>query len=81
MTYQKSGTYEWKGEKMTDRQIFDCFLVKIPEINPEKLTLQSSEVQAARLVDVKKFKQIIADRVMINRQPFYDMLIKIMEQT
>lgn len=80
-TYQRSSTYEWGGEKMTDRQIFDCFLVKIPEIDPRKFILQSSEVQAVKLVDIKEFKQLIKSGTMMNRQPFYDMLIKIMEES
>lgn len=66
---------------MTDRQIFDCFLVKIPGINPRKFILQSSEVQAVKLVDIKEFKQMIKSGIMMNRQPFHDMLIKIMEES
>lgn len=60
---------------MTDRQFYDCFVARVPEINTENLTLQKSEVQATKLVDVAEFKNMIEAGQIVNRQPFYDAII------
>lgn len=75
MSYSDVSTYNWHGEQMTDRQFYDCFVARVPEINTENLTLQKSEVQATKLVDVAEFKNMIEAGQIVNRQPFYDAII------
>lgn len=60
---------------MTDRQFFDCFIAKVPENDIQNLTLQTTEVMAAKLVDIAEFKNIIKTAQIVNRQPFYDAII------
>ena len=68
------------NQQIIDRQIFDCFIIRIPEINIKNLTLQTSEVQAVKMVALDEFKEMISTGVMVNRQPFYDAIVKITEK-
>ena len=55
------------------------YLLRIPKIDVAELKLQDEEVQAVKLCGLAEFKQMIVDGTMVNRQPFYEELIKIME--
>lgn len=80
ISYQKTSKPMYGNQQIIDRQIFDCFVVRIPEINIKNLTLQISEVQAVKLATLDEFKEMISAGVMVNRQPFYDAIIKLMEE-
>lgn len=80
LSYAKESQYEWNGENLVDRQLFDCFVLRVPEINIGGLRLQKSEVQAVKLCDVAEFKKMIADGVMVNREPLYARIIKMLEE-
>lgn len=79
LSYSRESQFDWRGEKLLDRQIYDCFLLRVPEIDFENLKLQDSEVQAVRLCMLPEFENMIASGVMVNRQPLYNELIKIMK--
>jgi len=76
-SYRKEGSHTLDGEKFLDRQYFDCFLLRKPEIDTSRLVLQTSEVQDVRLCDLDEFEQMMNSGVMVNRRPFYDEVIRI----
>lgn len=80
LTYQKESQYEHNGEKLIDRQIFDCFTVHEPEIEIDNLKIQDSEVAAVKLCTLDDFVAMIEVGEMVDRKPFYDRLIKMMEE-
>lgn len=80
ISYQKTSKPMYGNQQIIDRQIFDCFIIRIPEINIKNLTLQTSEVQAVKMVALDEFKEMISTGVMVNRQPFYDAIVKITEK-
>lgn len=80
LTYSKESKYEWRNEEMCDRQVFDCYLLRVPEIKLETLKLQDSEVQAAKVCTLSEFKLMLDSGEMVNRQPLYDELVKVMEK-
>lgn len=78
LTYQKESQFEWNGDKLVDRQIFDCFSLCKPEIRVDDLKIQNSEVGAVKLCTLDEFVTMIEAGKMVNRKPFYDELIKMM---
>lgn len=60
---------------MTDRQFFDCFITKIAKIQPSKITFQTEEVQAVKLVDITEFERMVREKRLVDRQVFYDAII------
>lgn len=79
LTYSGESQYEQNGEMRFDKQHRDCFLLRVPKIKLEDLKLQNSEVQAVKLCTLAEFEDMIAAGVMVNRQPLYDAIIKMME--
>lgn len=63
-----------------DNQIADCFLVRVPKINLNELKLQEEEVQAMKLCSLMEFKEMVKSGKMVNRAPFYEKLIDIMQE-
>lgn len=80
MSYQKESHPLCRGVEIIDKQVFDVFLLKVPAAIAKHVKLQKSEVQAARFCSLDEFRKMIADGVMMNRQPVYDFLIRLMEQ-
>ncbi len=74
-----SGVRDIHGEQWIIKHIHDGYLLRIPKIDVAELKLQDEEVQAVKLCGLAEFKQMIVDGTMVNRQPFYEELIKIME--
>lgn len=71
-------TYKKISEVRTDfidKQIFDCYIVKIKEINMQDITLQESEVADAKLVTKEEFKYMLENENMVKRPVFYNELI------
>jgi len=79
--YQKVSAHDWHSDKIIDKQIFDCFVARVPQIDIKSLTLQTSEVQTIKLATLSEFKAMIDAGVMMKRQPFYDAIIKLIEET
>lgn len=77
LSFRKESSYMLAGEKFFDKQYFDCFLLRRPKIDTNKLVLQTSEVQAVKLCNIGEFEQMIVDGAIVNRRPFYDELIRI----
>ncbi len=80
MGYNYSGVSNANGERLIIKHIHNGYLLRIPEIDISKLRLQEEEVQAVKLCDLAELKEMISVGVMVNRQPFYDAIIKLMEE-
>lgn len=80
MQYRHSSKREVNGEQWIIKHICDCYLLRRPSLDPAKLTLQAEEVQTIKLCTLDEFRQLIASGTMVNRQTFYDEIIRIMEE-
>lgn len=80
LQYAKESQYKWQGESLMDRRIFDCFVLRVPEVKIAELKLQSSEVQAVKLCTLAEFREMLASGKMVNREPLYAEIIKLMEE-
>ncbi len=80
LSYNKESRYEWRGKELLDRQFFDCFLLRVVEVDVKNLKLQGSEVQAVKLCTLLEFEDMVTSGVMMNRMPLYEKVMKIMEQ-
>ena len=80
LCYRTEKCFTLHGEDLIDRQFQDCYILRNQNIDPTKLKLQASEVQAAKLYTLAEFKQMIANGELINRQPFYDAVIDLLEK-
>lgn len=79
LRYARESRYEWRGENLVDRQIFDCFVLRLSAVKIADLKLQSSEVQAAKLCTLAEFREMLVSGEMVNRKPLYEKIIKLME--
>lgn len=80
LSYSRESRYEWQGESLLDRQLFDCFLSRVVKVDIDGLRLQDSEVQAAMLCTAMEFRRMIDNGDMVKRSSLYEEVIKIMEQ-
>ena len=80
VSYRKEGSFEWEGETLMDRQIFDCFVLRNQDVDVASLKLQESEVQAAKLCTLEEFKQMMTEGVLVNRKPMYDEVVRLLER-
>lgn len=58
-------------EDYIDKQIFDCYIAKVKEINMDDIILQESEVADAKLVTKDEFKTMVESGNMVKRPEFY----------
>lgn len=80
VSFRHEKSFEWEGERLTDRQFDDCFVLLNREIDVASLKLQESEVQAAKLCTLEEFKRMVAEGVLVNRKPMYDEVVRILEK-
>lgn len=78
--YRKEKSFKHNGEDFVDKQFHDCFLLKNQKIDVAKIKLQESEVQATKLCSLEEFKQMMRDGVLVDRKPFYDEALRILEE-
>lgn len=78
-SYRRESVHELAGDQLFDKQYFDCYLARIPEINVDEFTLQISEVQNVKLCTLEEFLHLLDAKILVNRQPFYDEIIRIMK--
>lgn len=72
LTYKKESDV---GEDYKDKQIFDCYIARVKEINMNKIILQESEVADAKLVTKEEFKKMVESGNMVKRPEFYKALL------
>lgn len=72
LTYKKES---YVREDYKDKQIFDCYIAKVKEIDMDKIILQESEVADAKLVTKEEFKNMIESGNMVKRPEFYKALL------
>lgn len=72
LTYKKES---YVREDYKDKQIFDCYIAKVEEINMENIILQESEVADAKLVTKEEFKNMVESGNMVKRPEFYKALL------
>ena len=77
--YREEKSFEHNGEDFIDKQFNDCFLLKNQKIDLANVRLQESEVQAVKFCSLEEFKQMMRDGVLVNRKPFYDDILKILD--
>lgn len=80
LSYVKESEYKWRGERMMDKQRFDCFVLRVPKIRIDDLRLQSSEVQEVRLCTLAELFDLLNSKKMVNREPLYEAIAKLMER-
>ena len=73
LTYKKES---YVREDYKDKQIFDCYIAKVKEINMNDIILQESEVADAKLVTKEEFKKMVETGNMVKRPEFYKALIE-----
>ena len=73
LTYKKES---YVREDYKDKQIFDCYIAKVKEINMNDIILQESEVTDAKLVTKEEFKKMVETGNMVKRPEFYKALIE-----
>jgi len=78
-SYRKTKNGQWQGKELIDHEFYDCFILRNAKVDVSALRLQASEVQGAKLCSVGEFEQMIKEGVMVDRQPFYNEIIKIMK--
>lgn len=78
LSYQKISHHKYKGAEIVDKQIFDCFILRVSEKDAQHITLQAAEVQAAGFFSIDEFKKMLADGVMVNQKPVYDAILNIL---
>ena len=81
MTYQKESHPIYQGTEIIDKQVYDFFVLKISAETTQHIKLQESEVQAAKFCNLDEFRQMLASGVMVNRQPIYEAIMRLMEQS
>lgn len=67
LTYKKESDVR---EDYKDKQIFDCYIAKLKEIDMNKIVLQESEVASAKLVTKEEFKEMVETGNMVKDQNF-----------
>ena len=72
LTYKKES---YVREDYKDKQIFDCYIAKVEEINMENIILQESEVADSKLVTKEGFKNMVESGNMVDRKAFYEALM------
>lgn len=72
LTYKKES---YVREDYKDKQIFDCYIAKVKEIDMDKIILQESEVADAKLVTKEEFKNMVESGNMVKRPEFYKALL------
>lgn len=72
LTYKKES---YVREDYKDKQIFDCYIAKVKEIDMNKIILQESEVADAKLVTKEEFKNMVESGNMVKRPEFYKALL------
>lgn len=59
-----------------DRQYYDFFVLRLPEIDVSKIKLQESEVQQVKLVSIQTLKQMISSGQVVERNETYSALFE-----
>ncbi len=72
LTYKKES---YVSEDYTDKQFFDCYVVKVKELMIDSILLQESEVADAKLVTKEDFKSMTESNNTIKRPEFYKALL------
>lgn len=72
LTYKKESNVR---EDYKDKQIFDCYIAKVKEINMNNIILQESEVADAKLVTKEEFQEMIETGNMVKRPAFYKAIL------
>lgn len=72
LTYKKESNVR---EDYIDKQIFDCYITKVKEINMNDIVLQESEVADAKLVTKNEFKSMVESGNMVKRPEFYKAIL------
>lgn len=65
-----------EGEKMIDRQIFECFWLCVPKIELDTLKIQKGEVQAIKLCGLGEFRRMVREEMMMSRPELYEKSIE-----
>ncbi len=73
LTYKKES---YVREDYKDKQIFDCYIAKVKEINMKKIILQESEVADSKLASKEEFRDMVKDGNMVDRPAFYKAIIE-----
>lgn len=73
LTYKDNAKIE---EDYIDNQIYDCYIVKKEDISIEDIKVQESEVEQVKLCDLEEFKDILANKNVMDRKEFYEKIIK-----
>lgn len=63
-------------EDYIEKQIYDCYVLRIKEINREDITIQNSEVENVKLVNKEDFQDMVAHENMVKRDDMYSKLIE-----
>lgn len=80
LTYRKETEHVLSDRKIIDKQFCDCFLARVPEIDLQKLKLQTSEVQAVKICTLPEFEAMVNSGTMVDRGPLYAKMIELMRQ-
>lgn len=72
LTYKKESNVR---EDYKDKQIFDCYIAKVKEINMNNIILQESEVADAKIVTKEEFQEMIETGNMVKRPAFYKAIL------
>lgn len=80
LNYQKISHPKYHDMEIIDKQIFDCFVLRISEEDARHIILQEAEVQAAKFFGIDEFKKMLTSGVMVDRKPVYDAVLDIMEK-
>lgn len=63
-------------EGYMDRQIYDCYIVNRDEVDVSKIKVQESEVEQVKLCQLNEFKELVADKKVVNREELYEEIVK-----
>lgn len=63
-------------EGYIDRQIYDCYIINRDEIDVRKIKVQESEVEQVKLCELNEFKELLANKTVVNREELYKEVIK-----
>ena len=59
-----------------DRQIYDCYIVNRDEVDVSKIKVQESEVEQVKLCQLNEFKELVANKKVVNREELYEEVVK-----
>lgn len=73
LTYNE--VFRFDNDANIYKEIFDCYIINVKEINMNDIVLQESEVADAKLVTKDKFKSMVESGNMVERSKFYKAIL------